>query len=130
MKKLSSLLLVYLVSTAAIAQTCPASNQIFTPRDHGYDVVAPAGWRVTADNRQYRHRNVEFSVAAWGDHKHPTDNVRCHYYDTSFNDHIQLETTNFLERSRLSAQWRGTPNDNLYAICGSDSGNVNECTFA
>ncbi len=130
MKKLSSLLLIYLASTAALAQTCPASNQIFNLRDHGYDVVPPPGWRVTIDKRESRHRNFEFRIAAWGDHKHPTDNVRCHYYNTIDDDHIQLDTVDLLDRSRLSSQWRGAPDDKLYAICGSDSDNVNECVFA
>lgn len=129
MKKLS-LVLLYLFSSAAIAQSCPPSNQIFVQRDHGYDVAPPSGWRVVIDKRTSRHKNFGFKIAAWGDHKHPTDSVRCHYYDAFGEDHIQLETIDLLDRSRLSAQWRGAPNDNLYAICGSDSDNVNECVFS
>lgn len=129
MKKLF-ILMIYLFSVAAAAQTCPASNQIFVLHDRGYDVVPPPGWRVILDQRTTRHRNVTFRIAAWGDHKHPIDNVRCYYFDTSYNDNIKLESIDFLDRSRLSSQWHGTQNDNLYASCGSASDNVNECVFS
>jgi hypothetical protein len=112
----------------ANAQTCPVVEEILVPAGHqGYKVVAPSGWKVAKDDRSSPWTyNMQFTVAAWGDHKRLRDNVRCHYYQGS--EHVQLNTEELIEEERMAwhAEWSASDH---YYLCSITSGNVNDCPF-
>ena len=124
MKKIFVTCLISFASVA-FAQTCPTADEIFIKQGNRYDVVAPPGWRVVHDQRQLPNK-LSFSVAAWGDHRHDTDPVRCHYYHQT--DHVQIETIEMLPESQIALHpgWSGEPNEH-YHLCSSLD--VNACAF-
>ena len=128
MRKIISLCLLYSMTMIAYADTCPAVNQILVESHGNVSVVAPLGWRITINEKQPAQKDLVFRVAAWGDHKHPSDNVRCHYYHNVSDDHVQLETQDFIDDSKMTShpEWS---QDERYHLCVSRSDNVNACPF-
>src|SRR6187431_3214009 len=115
MKKLLSFYILYFVTFSVYAQTCPPANQLLVKRATGqYDVVPPPGWLVVNEKRSRYVNNFEFLIAAWGDHKHSNDSVRCHYYTMrNMNNHIQLETKERIPESKIisNPNWVMPTND-------------------
>jgi hypothetical protein len=126
MKRVISFCLLYSMAILAYAQACPTANALLIKRDGKYIVVPPPGWRLIVNDKNPAQSNLVFRVAAWGDHKHPSDNVRCHYYHNVSDDHVQIETVEFISESRIASSWQ--VNDH-YGLCVSRSNNVNECQF-
>jgi hypothetical protein len=116
-------------SESCAARTCPAPEQLFVEHNGVYDVSLPAGWVLVDDTRQSKSEgNIVFRVAAWGDHKHPVDPVRCYYYPESINMHngqVEIETADMMDESHVS-EW-GTIGV-LYHIC-SQTTDVRNCQF-
>lgn len=132
MKKISVFIVLYLFSATVYSQTCPAPEKFYRSTGTGrYDIVLPNGWLLVTDQRNGRVEKIEFRIAAWGDHKHTSDSVRCHYYDPSGRSHIQLETRDRFDASKLANHgWATYPDDKLYYICVDyDTHDVNKCTF-
>ena|SRR3990167_4786750 len=131
MKKTLFFCLLYFITINVFARSCPPANQVvYRGGDGVYHVAPPAGWKLSEDKRHNKYnKDYVFRVAAWGDHKHPTDNVRCYYYDASGRDygHIQIETIDFFDKSHV-ASWHDN-NDPLYALCVSRSDDVSQCSF-
>ncbi|KTD59317.1 hypothetical protein Lsan_2221 [Legionella santicrucis] len=123
MKKIISFFL-YSITILGYAQTCPTVNELLVKGGTNYYVVPPPGWNLVVNDKSPGQKDLVFRVAAWGDHKHPSDKVRCHYYHSVSAEHVQLETVAFIEESRVP--WGG--NDH-YQLCVSRSDNVNECRF-
>src|SRR5439155_22467799 len=96
-----------------------------------FDLVPPSEWLVVIDKRNHYVKNFELLIAAWGDHVHTSDSVRCHYYDPSKNHHIELETRDRFDKTKVASHpgWEPNSDEGLYYMCTSyDSHNVNECT--
>jgi hypothetical protein len=129
MRKVISFCLLYGMAMMAHAETCPPVNQILVQRSGSIVVVAPAGWRVVTNDKRPAQTDLAFVVAAWGDHKHPVDNVRCHYYHNNVEDHVQLETQEFIDESRMKSHPEWSQDDPLYHLCVNRSDNVNGCPF-
>lgn len=127
MRKITLLLMLSLVASTSFARTCPPANQIFVKRGNAYEVSPPPGWVTVADTREWKTNNVLFRVAAWGDHKHPVDNVRCYYYPEPMTgkEVIKIETAEMMDASHVQA-WGGS--DPLYYLC-SQTTDVNRCSF-
>ncbi|KTD09035.1 hypothetical protein Lgra_2270 [Legionella gratiana] len=124
MKKGITFCVLYGITMLAYAKTCPTVNELLVKAGRNYYVVPPSGWKLVVNDKSPSQKNLVFRVAAWGDHKHPSDNVRCHYYHGVSEDHVQLETVEFIEESRIP--WGGADH---YQLCVSRSDNVNECQF-
>lgn len=126
MKKIILLMLLSIASSSSFARTCPPVDKLFVKTSKGYEVSPPSGWVTVNDTRSWLYNDVTFSVAAWGDHKHTTDNVRCYYYKNgSGSEFVKIETTDLMDASHVSA-WGG--NDPLYYLC-SRSTDVKSCPF-
>lgn len=124
MKKLIICFILSAITVTAHARTCPRPDELFYFNGHDYILSPPSGWQIVKDERTTKHRNIEFRVAAWGDHKHPLDTVRCFYYRDSFYDRIQIETTEFMDASHFP-YWHN--DDNKYFLCSGST--VEACPF-
>lgn len=126
MKKIVSIAILFAISSIAYSQTCPPADQIIVNRNGQNVVVPPPGWILRADDR-HGDNNLRFSVAAWGDHVHSTDYVRCHYYGPQGKayPHVQLETMHPIAESNIP--WESSTKH--YQLCVSRSNNVNDCPF-
>ena len=121
------MLIACLLSSSIFARTCPTASAVIYKNLRGEsEVNVPAGWRFIEDTRKNKYLNVDFRVAAWGDHKHPTDAVRCYYYPSDLGGHIKIETIDLMDASHV-ASWGGQ--DNLYYGRVSYSNDVNHCSF-
>jgi hypothetical protein len=126
MRKITMLLMLSLVASTSFARTCPYPGEIFVKNGNSYEVSPPPGWVTVEDKRESKSNNVLFRVAAWGDHKHPVDNVRCFYYvEPMYKGYVEIETAEMMDASHVKA-WGGL--DPLYYLC-SQTTNVNQCPF-
>ncbi len=132
MKKLIALCVLYGTTSLCFAQSCPSVSEFLVKRGDKYEINLPAGWTVVEDNTNHYRDNPIFRVAAWGDHKHPSDRVRCYYYqENPYEDnlHIKLETVEFIEEARIVSHLNWDKDSTPYHICVSHQDNVNECQF-
>lgn len=118
------------ISSLSYAKTCPPADQLFVKHGNWYYVEPPSGWYLAVDDR--RNGDIlRFSVAAWGDHVHDTDSVRCHYYKGGSTDHVQINTRSLLPESVVSGHtnWDGDLGRH-YHLCSAKNADVNECSFS
>lgn len=127
MKKIFAICILTSIVSISDAQTCPPANDVFVKKDGKIEVVTPPGWKIKIDHRS-TSTSLSFSVAAWGDHNHDTDPVRCHYYN-GYQDHVQLNTVYMLNESQITShpEWSGDI-DGHYHLC-TNAGDVNACPF-
>jgi hypothetical protein len=121
MKNLLVILLLSSICCMAYAQTCPLAKDIIV----NGRVVPPPGWKVAKDERK-TSLGLGFSVAAWGDHKHNTDSVRCYYYN-GYKDHVELETVYLLPESSFSSHAEWGKSGEHYYLCNNTS--ESKCPF-
>ncbi len=124
MKKLFAICVLALISSLSYAKTCPSPSEIFVTENGQVKLVVPSGWILVADQRA-SSSSLNFSVAAWGDHNHDSDWMRCHYYKGS--DHVQLSSNFQVTEAEITshAEW-GRIEDHYYLCTNS---NVNGCPF-
>lgn len=127
MRKIILLCLLSAITMPIYSKTCPSASDILVKRsDSQYDVVAPPGFRLIVNEKHPAQKNIAFLIAAWGDHKHESDPVRCHYYRDFYYDHVQIETIEQIPESRITSH-SGWGTGELYHLCRSN--NVNDCSF-
>lgn len=132
MKKILTFIVLYIFASISYAQTCPSVQQIFIRQADGrYDVVAPPGWLVSLNKHANAYDiNYHFRIAAWGDHQHTSDSVRCYYYDASVKNDIRIETQDRIDESKIISHSGWDSISKLYHFCGSyDAHDVNQCQF-
>jgi len=130
MKRFSALAVLYFFSSITNAQTCPPINQILVERNDRYELVLPPEWVLISDQRSPSAHNLDFLIAAWGDHKHPSDSVRCFYQDPGRGSNIiRIETKALISESKIISHPQWDSIMELYHMCNSHTHNVNECPF-
>jgi hypothetical protein len=128
MKKIIVTGIILSLASLSYAETCPPVKDVFIQHNGKVQVIAPPGWRVELDQRKTTVP-LSFSVAAWGDHLHNTDPVRCHYYN-SYQYHVRLDREVMLPESAFAnhANWTLIGNAHYY-LCSNVGVDVRNCAF-